>query len=70
MEFNSNEALAYFSNKMTRDRTLKSLCDLGVLKQLKAGWSHTPTQWQWVADRDLDSLVLPSVAEVMGGDQA
>ena len=54
---------------MTRDRTLKSLCQLGVLRQLEVGRSHRSSRWQWVADKDLDSLVLPDVAEVMDGDQ-
>ncbi len=66
VKFDSNEALAHFSNKMTRDRTLKKFCELGLLKQLVAGKSHQPARWQWVADKDLDSLVLPGVDQVVG----
>jgi hypothetical protein len=62
-QFDSNQAMraAGFSNKMTRDRKLKELAELGVLKCVAAGSSHRPARWAWAA-RSLDELVLPSVA--------
>jgi hypothetical protein len=64
--FNSNEALALFGNKPTRDRTLKELCEKELLRQEAAGLSHRPAKWRWASEKKPDEIVLPSVEAVCG----
>lgn len=66
--FDSNEALAHFGNKMARDRMLKCLCDLELLKQEEAGSSHKPARWTWASGKTpaVEEMVLPSVDAVCG----
>jgi hypothetical protein len=62
-QFDSNEALKVFTNKMTRDRTLQALCKLGVLRQVAEGSSHAPARWEWTGV-PLEDVILPSVKTV------
>ena len=66
--FDANQALGsnLFSNKMARDRTLKRMAGLGILRLLKKGKSHQPTVWQWNGNPP-DELVLPRVKTIFGG---
>ncbi len=65
IEFDSDQALkaGSFNNKMTRDRTLKELKGLGVIKQTAAGKSHQSARWAWTG-KSLDELILPSAKSV------
>ena len=59
-EFDSNQALKLFANKVSRDRALKSLAQLGILKCTRKGKSHQPARWRRTG-KSLDEMVLPSM---------
>jgi hypothetical protein len=58
-EFTSTQTLKEkcFNNKVTRDKALKQLAELGVLKCVIKGTGRTPSRWKWTG-KTLD-LVLP-----------
>ena len=64
-EFDSQRALkaGRFSNKMTRDRTLKKMVEMGLVKCVAESVGNTPARWRWT-DKSLDELVLPTVETV------
>jgi hypothetical protein len=63
-QFDSKEALEHFNNKVTRDKVLQELCELGLLKQVGPGGSHHPARWQWTGIKV--ATVLPPAAALGG----
>jgi hypothetical protein len=60
--FNSNQLLpTYFNNKMTRDRTLGDLQEIGVLRCVSQGVRGRPARYEWI--REIEP-VLPTVQAV------